>query len=841
MMKKGKKMKFSLLLVLLMGIVLIHTLPVHGQVRKTFIPRQSAKAPAPYTNVKNYNIQGDFAMIGNTNLQQKTYSNSNDNSNLSMVFVDIDDISATKNSSSAELQLPNSACTEILYAGLYWSGRAHDIDRSNVNSSPMTFNGFDKRKVKLKAGTNPYQEITALDSDIYYPSTTDDVMYAAYADVTDYVRQHGAANYFVADIALQAGNGGDGGYYGGWGMVIIYKNEALKWRDITVFDGYAFVASGVYNYTLPIEGFRATQYGEVRTTLGIMAGEGDRNISGDYFEIKRGNTYDRLKHSGNTTGNFFNSSIVVGGTPRTPQLLNNTGLDIARFDLDNTGNKYIQNNATSATFRYGSTKDTYIIYNMVFAVDAYVPDVYAENIPLLSNGSTLQHNGTIVPGQQMEFQLNLYNKGTEGVNTTKIEIPIPTTMHYVDATITSGLSATGTFSWQPPAGGSSNSVITPGGTLVWNVGNLPLTQNRDQLLAQLKYSLKASEDCVLLSTTTCSLDVNINGNVSGVGAISRETTTSKLIRGYGSETCAGPVYSDFKMTIVPSASFLQNCSSHINNGAMEFKEVCSTASNQVSRTTIEAIYPPGTKFFTVQPSSYTSATGLVQGDFDLNSDGSPKNYFAVIPGMEAGCYVRLTLSKDVINTVPTAENVSFCVNESVALNHSLSVTGIANDYTLFYFDAQGNPLTEVPNPTTVGIHRYFVAEGKGACYGNQIPFEVTLIDSPTVSTVLEDVSICENSDSQLISVVANGSDYTWEYSTTADTTWRTLTNTTFNQVIILTETTIKVEHATKAIHGIKIRLKVNKGNCENESNTFTIQVNSCPGFSNPMLLNQAVQ
>src|SRR5690606_37663355 len=134
-----------------------------------------------------------------------------------------------------------------------------------------------------------YTEFTASANDIYYPSGIDGDMYSAYIDVTDYVKNNGRdGEYFVADMALTEGDGSEIGYYGGWGMVVVYDNPQMKWRDITVFDGHAYVAEGAkVSHTLDVSGFNAIQNGPVNVKLGVMAGEGDRGIAGDYFKILR--------------------------------------------------------------------------------------------------------------------------------------------------------------------------------------------------------------------------------------------------------------------------------------------------------------------------------------------------------------------------------------------------------------------------------------------------------------------------------------------------------------------------------------------------------------------------
>jgi large repetitive protein len=66
-------------------------------------------------------------------------------------------------------------------------------------------------------------------------------MYVGYVDVTSLVQSQRNGAYTVADIAVSTGNVGSIGYYGGWGMIVVYDNPKMNLRDISVFDGYAFI------------------------------------------------------------------------------------------------------------------------------------------------------------------------------------------------------------------------------------------------------------------------------------------------------------------------------------------------------------------------------------------------------------------------------------------------------------------------------------------------------------------------------------------------------------------------------------------------------------------------
>ena len=120
-------------------LMLLLWLPSNGQVRVPFIQRTSQYSPEK----KIYNIKGDFQMIGNTNLTLETYDDNEPNSNNQMIYVDVDGITSTLNSSSATLAFPvenNSVqeCSNIIYAGLYWIGRAHDGGTSSPNTFSVT-------------------------------------------------------------------------------------------------------------------------------------------------------------------------------------------------------------------------------------------------------------------------------------------------------------------------------------------------------------------------------------------------------------------------------------------------------------------------------------------------------------------------------------------------------------------------------------------------------------------------------------------------------------------------------------------------------------------------------
>ena len=446
--------------IVLLAILLGFNNTANAQVRKAFTQRTS---PLYVPEKKIYNVKGDFTMLGNTCLTPQNYTSTTNNNGQTMVYVDTDGDSNTFNSSSSTLVLSSEngavpACSNIVYAGLYWTGKSSPNATFNVTKGSVT-KTFDKRIVKLKGPTAlTYTTVTAAATDIYYPSGTEDDIYSGYAEVTSYVQQYGIGKYTLADMALLEGGSSNGtGYSGGWGMIVVYSNSKMKWRDVTIFDGYAYVDAGnsAAGLELPVSGFNSVQSGNVGMKIGFMASEGDVSYTGDYFKIRNLATanYTTLSRAANgvvpNPDNFFNSSITSLGT-RSPNLQNNTGIDIGIVIIPNTNNAIIGNGQTSTKFLYGTNGDTYSIFNIAMSVDAYIPESEGTLITTTINNLPSTPTSTILPGQDAGFSIDVRNLGTEAINNYQVIVPIPYNTTYVAG------SATGTKFYTNPV-----STITP--------------------------------------------------------------------------------------------------------------------------------------------------------------------------------------------------------------------------------------------------------------------------------------------------------------------------------------------------------------------------------------------
>lgn len=516
----------------------------------------------------------------------------------------------------------------------------------NVNGLVPAFTAltktYDKRKISLK-GPNAaaYTQFTAEPNSIYFPAATvDDNIFTAYTEVTDYVREHGIGEYFAADMALQEGVISGTGYSGGWGIIVVYQNAKMKQRDITLFDGYAYVNSGnTVGYALPVSGFNTIQTGEVGVKLGVMASEGDVSFTGDYFKIQKqsDNTYLNLSHSGNSPTNFFNSSIITGGL-RNPYLANNTGIDISMFTVPNTNNSVIGNNQTATNFMYGTNGDTYSIFAIAMSVDAYNANV--ENIlqptSINSNAVTSLTNLSCLPGQDIAYQIQVKNLGNEAINNYKVVLPIPYNAQYVP-----GSASTELFFSPTPTPNSVSFDATYGaqGALTWELGQLPLDANPDQLLASFHFTLRATQDCQLLASSNCGSVISAQGLASGTGAITGISfANSNLISGYQSNgNCTDePIIAATPINI-NAVAYVQSCPEF---GGPRTINWCAT-NNAVSTADLIAYFPAGTLFYNEFPLTGSTQQYTAVNPIPLVGNSSAVIYAVSLANSNCGSPFRL--------------------------------------------------------------------------------------------------------------------------------------------------------------------------------------------------------
>ena len=344
-----------------------------------------------------------------------------------MVYVDIDSDPTTFNSSAADLELPADA--DVLFAGLYWGGRARGQSQ---------FDNWGNVKLRGPSDTG-YQDLSATS----VSSTTQGAPvfsgarnYQGFKDVTGTVQAQGGGTYTVANVQAyeNAKN-----YSAGWSLVVAYRDPASDPRNLTVFDGFAYVTTSDPDVTIGISGIQAPPAGPVNATLGFVSYEGDLGITGDRAFFDGGLGEVQLSDATNPANNFFNSSISDRGvrvTSKNPDYVNQLGFGADLIAADGL----IANAATSGTVRLTTTQDFYYPGVITSAIDLYAPRVDISKAVVDLNG------GLVEPGDILRYTIDVSNNpasfdAATGLTVTDV---IPTYTTYVDgsATTTQG-SVTG--------------------------------------------------------------------------------------------------------------------------------------------------------------------------------------------------------------------------------------------------------------------------------------------------------------------------------------------------------------------------------------------------------------
>ena len=200
----------------------------HSQVVSPFDIRFQANQKGGIKMISNVaitcdNSNGNCAVFQN---QLPPNGNHNQDGGITMDYVDIDSDGSTFMSSSDSLSLP--PCSEVSWAGLYWSARIQENTVEYVN----------REQVKIKLNNFFYQSIISDETiDVQnIPSNPSFGMpsYFCFKDITSLVQASGGNGRFtVANVSSRTGSNN---LFGAWTIVVVYKNELESLRNLTVFN-----------------------------------------------------------------------------------------------------------------------------------------------------------------------------------------------------------------------------------------------------------------------------------------------------------------------------------------------------------------------------------------------------------------------------------------------------------------------------------------------------------------------------------------------------------------------------------------------------------------------------
>src|SRR5690606_9020021 len=197
----------------------------------------------------------------------------------------------------------------------------------------------------------------------------------------------------------------------------------------------------------------------------------------------------------------------------------------------------------------------------------------------------------VLPGQVIEYSVEIRNKGTEPINNVVFTIPIPYTGEFVS---TSGIFYEGLSGSQPAFVAN----VGANGSVVWNFGNIPLSNPNSTLLGKLTFKIKVTENCYVLSNPNCQPNVSMPGSSSGVGAISGTVFSGKdFIQGFTSEgNCIGePITEPITFSINSADYILQNCSDQ--DYSTQAFTYCNIEGSTIPFSQVIGNFPSGSRYF----------------------------------------------------------------------------------------------------------------------------------------------------------------------------------------------------------------------------------------------------
>lgn len=277
---------------------------------------------------QQFNGRYDFTAVGNTlnPAENNTASNCN-------IF----------NTSSENLVL--SAGDVVEKAFLYWAG-----------------SGTGDLEVKLNGIT--------INSQRTFPLFKNNLNYfCAFADVTTQVQNTGAGNYTLSEFDLAALVAAGSGYcnnrtnFGGWAIVVIFKNDNLPLNQLNVYDGLQGVSNTDTHLSLTLNDLNVVDNAGAK--IGFVAWEGDKSWSNN--ENLTFNGFD-LFNELNPINSVFNGTNSYTGSDE----MFNMDLDV--FDVE----EFVQIGNPIATIELTSLQDFVMISTVISKLNNQLPDATIE-------------------------------------------------------------------------------------------------------------------------------------------------------------------------------------------------------------------------------------------------------------------------------------------------------------------------------------------------------------------------------------------------------------------------------------------------------------------------------
>lgn len=352
-------------------------------------------------------------------------ANGGSNTNDLYFNLKLEGVENSANSSSADLTLPAGSNT-IKFARLYWGGR--------IVNSAIQANDINLRTIRIRKGTSGqyFKGVTAVGQVDKSAIDGTSTAYQSYIDLTSFINTNGAGTYTVADIAGSTGSS-SGGNFCGWSIVVVYENPNVNYNSVRVYDGFLQVFNGgsATSQSIVLTGLNAPSNPMVSSDayMSVMAWEGDAtlagslsNPAGDYILM---NT-DTLSNAVNPKNNIWNGTISDNGsfvTTKNPDFKNQMGIDIDKMNVGS----YIQPNATSITFKFGTESDQYFPSAFAFTMKMKDPVITLDKTVT----DALLPQGALQPDEELTYTLSGTNNGTGVAYNVVVTDTLPSSVTYI--------------------------------------------------------------------------------------------------------------------------------------------------------------------------------------------------------------------------------------------------------------------------------------------------------------------------------------------------------------------------------------------------------------------------
>lgn len=375
-----------------------------------------------YSNIKN----GGIVFIGNTlGLSKAPNANSPGVQGSIGAFVSTDTslqvngfpagttLDYTKNSSSAQLSLPPGST--VLYAELVWGG----LFRSSANNISAVLNNAVSFVTPLGANSILPDNQTMQNFNITNNGLTVG-FYVRSANVTALVQNAQNGVYTAGGVpalieAIDARTAETN--HAGWTLAVVYENESLPLRDLTLWAGGTVVSPSTGDTDISLTGFITPDAQPITGKLFVSSQEGDAVLTGDRMLFGQSiPQLSPLSGPNNPVGNFFasqingeNGSLDTSGTfgNRNANAAAGTNTSGCRQGWDITAvdvSPLLSAGMTTAAIRFTTNGDLYVPNCLALQIDSKgarllaeksADKAYATKGEILHYTSTITNTGTL--------------------------------------------------------------------------------------------------------------------------------------------------------------------------------------------------------------------------------------------------------------------------------------------------------------------------------------------------------------------------------------------------------------------------------------------------------------